>query len=55
MTPEFERFKTLLAKLLSVPRDAIELKIKEHRERTANNPNRTGPKRRHERISQDTK
>jgi hypothetical protein len=41
---EFEYFEKLLDRLLSVPRSVIEQRIKEYRQRSANDPHRRGPK-----------
>jgi hypothetical protein len=41
---EFEYFEKLLDRLLAVPRAVVEQRIKEYRERSANDPHRRGPK-----------
>jgi hypothetical protein len=48
---EFEYFERLLDRLLTVPRAVIEQRIKEYRERSANDPHRRGPKKK---IGPDT-
>jgi hypothetical protein len=42
--PEFEYFERLLDRLLAVPRAVVEQRIREYRERSANDPHRRGPK-----------
>lgn len=41
---EYERFTTLVDRVLSVPHDVIKQRIEEHRKKAAANPNRRGPK-----------
>ena len=41
---EYDLFTSLVDRLLTVPRAEIEKRIKEHREQTAKNPHRRGPK-----------
>jgi len=41
---EYERFTSLVDRILSVPHDIIKQRIEEHRKEAANNPHRRGPK-----------
>lgn len=59
-SPAYESFERLLDTLLSVPHDAVERMVDEHRARAAANPRRPGPKRKqkdhdHERSAEDSR
>lgn len=41
---EYHAFTSLVDKLLTVPKTAIDERVKEHRERAAQNPTKPGPK-----------
>jgi hypothetical protein len=41
---EYERFTTLVDRVLAVPHSVIKERIEEHRRTAASNPNRPGPK-----------
>jgi hypothetical protein len=43
--PQFKNFNELTGRLLDVPRDVVQKRIKQERERAANNPRKRGPKR----------
>ena len=43
-TKEFSEFARLTNRLLAVPRDVIQKRIEQHREQTAKNPRKRGPK-----------
>jgi hypothetical protein len=43
---EYDRFRRLLERLLTVPRTLVEVRLKDYRERSLANPRRRGPKRR---------
>jgi hypothetical protein len=43
-SPEYQRFKTLLGKLLAVPREKIMEREDHYRYMSANDPGRPGPK-----------
>ena len=40
----FKRFDALMSAVVKVPRAVIQQRIEEHKERSAKNPNRRGPK-----------
>lgn len=42
---EYVAFSRLTDRLLSVPRDVVQQRLNAHREATAKNPNKRGPKR----------
>jgi hypothetical protein len=44
--PEFDDFTRTVDKLLSVPREELQKREKEYRERVARNPRKRGPKKR---------
>jgi hypothetical protein len=44
-SPEYQKFEQLLDRLLSVPRTAVQARIKAYRARAAQRPNRPGRKR----------
>jgi len=41
---EFQAFRDLIDRLLAVPRETIQRRIVEHREKSAKNPRKRGPK-----------
>jgi hypothetical protein len=41
---EYQAFRDLTDRLLAVPRATVEKRIAEHREQTAKNPRKRGPK-----------
>lgn len=41
---QFENFRRVLHRVVSVPRDTIRQRVEEHRADAAKNPNRRGPK-----------
>jgi hypothetical protein len=41
---EFERFTSLVDRVLAVPHSVIKERVEEHRKQAALNPNRPGPK-----------
>jgi hypothetical protein len=41
---EFQAFRELTDRLLAVPREKIQERITQHREASAKNPNKRGPK-----------
>jgi hypothetical protein len=41
---EYERFTSLVDRVLAVPHSVIKERIEEHRRKSAQNPNRPGPK-----------
>ena len=43
-TKEYQAFTSLVDRLLAVPRSAIVERIEEHREQSAKNPRKRGPK-----------
>jgi hypothetical protein len=45
LSPEYERFRRLLERLLTVQHSAIVQRLQEYRERSLANPRRRGPKR----------
>ena len=45
MPKEYFEFVRLTDRLLAVPRAEIDKRVKQHREKVANNPHRRGPKR----------
>jgi hypothetical protein len=42
---EYERFTALVGRMIAVPHSVIKQRVEEHRTRSAENPNRPGPKR----------
>jgi hypothetical protein len=42
---EYERFTSLVDRVLAVPHSVIKQRVEEHRRQVALNPNRPGPKR----------
>jgi len=42
--PEFDAFTNTMDRLLAVPRDELQRREKEYRERVAQNPRKRGPK-----------
>jgi hypothetical protein len=42
---EYERFTALVDRVIAVPHSVIKQRVEEHRKRSAENPNRPGPKR----------
>ncbi|MGC9969118.1 MAG: hypothetical protein ABSE56_00880 [Bryobacteraceae bacterium] len=42
---EYERFTALVDRVIAVPHSVIKQRVEEHRRRSAQNPNRPGPKR----------
>ena len=42
---EYERFTALVDRVIAVPHSVIRQRVEEHRRRSAENPNRPGPKR----------
>jgi hypothetical protein len=42
---EYQAFTSLTDRLLKVPRDVVQKRINAHREASAKNPNKRGPKR----------
>ena len=45
LSKEHARFDALMGKLLTVPKTVVDERMKEHREKTAQNPRKRGPKR----------
>jgi hypothetical protein len=41
---EYDKFTSLVDRVLSVPHSVIKQRVEEHRKQAANNPNRPGPK-----------
>jgi len=41
---EYDRFTSLVDRVLAVPHSLIKQRVEEHRKQAANNPNRPGPK-----------
>jgi hypothetical protein len=45
VSEEYKRFTALVDKVLSVPRSEMERRLAEYKKKSAENPNRRGPKR----------
>ncbi len=41
---EYDKFTSLVDRVLAVPHSVIKQRVEEHRQQAANNPNRPGPK-----------